>query len=483
MPSKLGPHSLSSRDELSQFVANGGRLVKLVSDFPVESLVAINPDILIIGRAYDPLTAQEQYDAGLSPQKAAEQWVAMQETIYRRHPQIKYWEGHNEPSWGAPQDTNAVRKMRWYGETEAARVELLAKMSLKAVVGNFATGYPEIQHDNTLWEAFLPALQAAHRHQGMLGVHEYGGPFMWSLYGPYVKDNCGSTPLPEPDNSEGWLCLRYRKVHRFILKPNGLANLPIVITENGTDRVGTFCEPFISGAWHDLIDAWKGWNGSTDPIDYWRGQERDPERYYAEQLIWYDREMQKDPYCVGSCIFTLGNFGPPWNDFEISGTRAVAHLLDHIKRDPWQGPRDPWAAGGTSTSLSPGSPKTVAQPVQPTPTTPPGATTTPGDIIITDPGAALIAAYNSRNPDSALTLYNNNAVVVTPRRTAAGNINIRRLYRDAFAANPSLQASLLKSENKSTHWLIEWTDGQRTLKDTVLLHQGKIQRHDSSLKV
>ena len=64
MPSKLGPHSLRTRPELIEFVRSGGRLVKLVSDLPVDSLLEVNPDLLIIGRIYDPLTALEQLNAG-----------------------------------------------------------------------------------------------------------------------------------------------------------------------------------------------------------------------------------------------------------------------------------------------------------------------------------------------------------------------------------------------------------------------------------
>lgn len=343
MPSKLGPHVLAGRPELAEFVQRGGRLVKLVSNHPAQEWLQHNPDVLIIGRWFDPLTAGEQWRSGIDPKQAALDYVRMQERHYREMPEIRYWEGHNEPSFGAPQDAEARAGMAWYASFEAERVRLLADRGLRAVVGNFSTGYPEVEHDNRLWEAFLPALEAAHEHKGLLGLHEYGGPFLWSGWGPFntgvEHGECGTTPT---DDDTGWLALRYRKVHRQILAPHGMGRLPIVITENGTDSVGTWCEPMFSGPWRRIKDRWLQWDGRTDPIDYWRGPERDPEIYYAEQLIWYDREMQKDAYCVGSTIFTLGNFGNPWDEFEISGTKTVRRLLDHIQADPWVGPTDPW---------------------------------------------------------------------------------------------------------------------------------------------
>lgn len=481
MPSKLGPHSLRTRPELIEFVRSGGRLVKLVSDLPVDSLLEVNPDLLIIGRVYDPLTALEQLNAGESPEDSARRFVEMQTEKYRANPQVVYWEGHNEPSFGAPEDPEAVRKMAWYGEHEAARVRLLAEMDLKAVVANFATGYPEVQNNNALWEAFLPALRAAHEHKGLLGVHEYGGPFMWSLTGPYVAGNCNTEPV---DDDSGWLTLRYRKVHRQILAPNGMANLPIVITENGTDRVGTFCEPFVSGAWHDLIETWNGWDGSTDPIDYWRGPERDPERYYAEQMKWYDREMQKDDYCVGSCIFTLGNYGPPWADFEISGTRVVKSILEHVKGDPWQGPHDPWAAGGSATTAASNgttaSPKT-ARPATTTPATTTAPTAGSGDIA-----QDYVDALNSRNPDTVAMLYNERAALVSSVKTVAGTAGISDFYAAVFQLLPGASFQLVGSNDRgnsvTVQWTARWATGSQAFNDTLQLRDGRIQYHASSFR-
>ncbi|MBI4770085.1 MAG: hypothetical protein HY784_06645, partial [Chloroflexi bacterium] len=67
------------------------------------------------------------------------------------------------------------------------------------------------------------------------------------------------------------------------------------------------------------------------PIDYWRGPERNAERYYAEQLMWIDREMRKDPYVLGACIFTFGHAGDPtWEHFEVGGTKIPTFVLQYV---------------------------------------------------------------------------------------------------------------------------------------------------------
>jgi len=40
-----------------------------------------------------------------------------------------------------------------------------------------------------------------------------------------------------------------------------------------------------AGAWKDLTAWWRdSWNGAPDPIDYWRGPERDPARDLTRDL-------------------------------------------------------------------------------------------------------------------------------------------------------------------------------------------------------
>jgi hypothetical protein len=90
--------------------------------------------------------------------------------------------------------------------------------------------------------------------------------------------------------------------------------LPLLITASGVRE------------WKTLIPVWRMLDGADDPVDYWRGSEKNPERYYAEQLAWYDRELQQDPYVVGAALAVVGQTDPAWAPFDIADTR-VAQLV------------------------------------------------------------------------------------------------------------------------------------------------------------
>ena len=340
MPSKLGPHSLRPTPDARAWVEAGCRLVKLVNDFgPASEYLAINPRLIVIGRGYTDQTLLEQYQSGDSPERAAGKFVAAQQArYYSRNPLVKIWEGHNEPSFGSPDDAGATGRMAWYGRFEAERLRLLANLGLRGVVGNFSTGYPEINRNELrMWHAFMPAVEAAKRHGGFLGLHEYAAPWMWWFTGEYQTGNCPGRGRPQFPGGflgdTGWLTLRYRQVYRYALAPFGLADVPLVITECGNDRAGGGCPGMPAGAWRALTGYWSGWDGSSDPIDYWRvaGQARDAERYYAEQFMWYDRELRKDRYVIGATVFTFGTDNPVWEPFNVAGTRFTPILADYIR--------------------------------------------------------------------------------------------------------------------------------------------------------
>ena len=116
-----------------------------------------------------------------------------------QHPYVDYWEGWNEP------DPNLDR-MEWYARFEAERVRQLAAHGLRAAVGGFSTGVPELDE----FALFVPAIEAAKAHGGILTLHEYAAPDLTFLYGD---------PLPGlpayPDR--GPLLFRYRWFYRCLL--------------------------------------------------------------------------------------------------------------------------------------------------------------------------------------------------------------------------------------------------------------------------
>lgn len=373
MASKLCPHSIKPTAEAKLLVQAGCPLVKFVDDFgAAEEYLALRPDLTIIGRGYTYTTLLDQLSSGDAPEQAAAKFVREQKArYYDPNPLIKIWEGHNEPSFGGPDESGALAKMEWYGRFEAARLRLLADLGLRGVVGNFSTGYPEINAgDLRMWEAFMPAVAAARDYNGMVGLHEYSSPWMWWLTGNYQEGNCLHRRLRpgwrEEDYGDlGWLTLRYRQVYRYALAPHALDRVPLVITELGCDAVGHNCPGTASGAWKDLTSFWNSYDGSRDPINYWRqpGGERDAERYYAEQLIWYDREMQKDPFVLGATIFTFGTNSATWEPYNVAGTRVPHFLAAHIS----QARSEPTIPPPTPSPPQPPAPPQPVEIIQPAP--------------------------------------------------------------------------------------------------------------------
>lgn len=304
---KLGPHVLRTAPGLSEFLQAGPGVAKFVGDWGTARMV---PDgILVIGRrATTHYDAQLQRESGKAPIEAARQFVDDHIPLYRSDPHIIYWEGHNEPVW------SSLEEMGWYAEFEIHRMRLMADQGLRCVIGNFATGTPPLG----LWPAFLPACREAFKYKAVLGLHEYSCPWMWWMTGTHQLDPA------EDEGDEGWTTLRYRKVYRNYLAPQGLGLLPLVITECGIDPLVNPRPPDTpAGTWRHLGGFWAE-----------HDDEPDKAAYYYRQLAWYDEELQKDDYVVGATIFTWGSFGQPWADFDVAGTDVGDRLIAHAQAEP-----------------------------------------------------------------------------------------------------------------------------------------------------
>jgi hypothetical protein len=307
MPTKLGPHVLRTASDLGEYIQAGPAVVKLVGDWGLARNVP--EGVLVIGRKHQAdYDAQLQNVSGKTPQEAAQQFFQDQLATYQSNPIITYWEGHNEPVWNTQED------MGWYAEWEIERMQLMADVGLKCVIGNFATGTPPLD----LWPAFLPALETAREYQAILGLHEYSCPWMWWMTGPHQLDPS------EDQGDEGWTTLRYRKAYRQHLIPNGVGNVPLVITECGIDPLVSPQPPESPrGTWKQLDGFWAQHDGEQDAADF-----------YFRQLAWYDKELQDDEYVVGATVFTWGSFGRPWSDFDVAGTEVASKLISYTEEDP-----------------------------------------------------------------------------------------------------------------------------------------------------
>ncbi len=284
-PSKMGIHVARPNSEaILEFVrAAHPAVVKGVDDLGfLAEVKAASPETVTVGRlSVDP------QDYGGEPEAAAAALVARQLPQLLQHPHVDYWEGWNEP------DPNLDR-MDWYARFEAERVRQLAAHGLRAAVGGFSTGVPELVE----FELFVPAIEAAKAHGGILTLHEYAAPDITFLYGD---------PLPGyptyPDR--GPLMFRYRWFYRDVLEPRGLV-IPLVISEAGIDGIlGNRPGPEGLG-WQDFQAFWvaQGWGP-------------DGQTAFLNQLQWVDNEARQDPYVIGYALFTAGGANA-WRSYELA---------------------------------------------------------------------------------------------------------------------------------------------------------------------
>ncbi len=284
-PSKLGVHVVrNNHPNIMEFVRRAQPAVmKGVDDLGfLEEVKEASPRTITIGRLTEKNQAYEE-----NPEEAARDFVGRQLQQYLANPYIDYWEGWNEP------DPN-LERMDWFARFEAERVRQLAQHGLKAAVGGFATGVPELDE----FVLFLPAIEAAIEHGGILSLHEYGAPDMMFLYGD---------PLPGypayPDR--GSLTFRYRWYYREILEPRGL-ELPLIISEAGIDGI---------------IGGRPGPNGIgwSDFSDYWvqQGLGNSGVEAFINQLNWYDNGVRQDGYVIGFTVFTAGGIAQ-WKEYDIN---------------------------------------------------------------------------------------------------------------------------------------------------------------------
>lgn len=284
-PSKLGLHVIRNNDqEIMEFVRRAQPAVmKSVDDLGfLAEVKEASPRTLTVGRI-----SIESQNFGGDPEEAARRFVAQNLEVYRLNPAVDYWEGWNEP------DPN-LENMIWYSRFEQERVRQMAQYGFRTAIGGFATGVPELDE----FELFLPAIQVAKEHDGILSLHEYGAPDMLYLYGD---------PLPGypayPDR--GSLTFRYRWYYREFLEPADMV-IPLVITEAGIDGIiGNRPGPRGLG-WQDFQSYWVG-----------QGFGEDGPQAFINQLFWYDVGVRQDGYVIGFTIFTAGGFGY-WENYDIN---------------------------------------------------------------------------------------------------------------------------------------------------------------------
>jgi hypothetical protein len=284
--SKLGIHVTNrSVPNLAEFIARAQpAVVVAVEDVGwLAEVKAASPQTVTIARFMETNQALEG-----DPVERANEFVANNAKRYLENPAVDYWLGWNEPV------IDGVEQMKWFAAFEVARTEAMAKLGLKAAVGNFGVGNPEADE----FGAFLPAVAVAKEYGGILAVHEYAAPTLHDGVGAGI-------PGLEASSDYGALTLRYRYWYDHYLRVKDLV-VPVVITEAGIDGGVLRSESSGLAGWRDFAPNWPE-AASHGIVDL-----------YAEQLSWYDDQLRRDPYVLGFAIFNVGDIDGKWKSFDVT---------------------------------------------------------------------------------------------------------------------------------------------------------------------
>ena len=296
-PSKLGlvVQRFSPSKIVDVIEAGQPKVVKIIDDLGSAGVVKErSPKTIVVGRIsvdYDFGTLSDKN--GRDPARHAADFIARNMDKYKVNSGVDYWEAYNEPP------VESAGFMADYAAFEAERVKQMAALGFNCCIGNFSTGTPPLEY----WPSFFPALQAAQKDGGCLGLHEYSAPVMQFGSGRYQLDAKGDS------GDEGWYTLRYRQVYRRQLPAD--LRLPLIITECGVDGLIQPRPGPEGNGWRDFAKYWKQINIAPDGVTG-----------YLDQLTWYDEELQKDDYVIGATIYVAGAVDSVGSTYELTGDMA-----------------------------------------------------------------------------------------------------------------------------------------------------------------
>jgi len=275
MLNKLGPHAFPNSNITKRWVQQARPTVaKYVGDLggsteapdSVLKIGRVLDDGLIDGQGFDSNRYRLQ---GANPfAMAARYYNLVLSRAVILNPKIQIWSGPNE------QIITDHQTMAWYANFLHEFAKIVNLNGKRALIGGWATGTPSFD----LWPSYVPALKAVGEFGATLDRHEYG-----------------------PLNT--FLSLRYRRDNDAFAQL-GFPNLPVIISECGGDNVPG------SGPWKLFYKTM--------------------DRYWNEYLFPYLLEINKDHFCLGATVFSSGDGGGQWNQFDVSETDIVDRLIDVV---------------------------------------------------------------------------------------------------------------------------------------------------------
>ncbi len=300
--SKLSLHVIRNEDPyIMEFVRRiHPRVIKGLDDNAwLSEVKEVSPGTITVGRFSSPeADVQEHWPDSTDPVAAAQAYVDKFLERYRLNPGVDYWEGWNEFNSDIP------ARWEWFAKFEAERACYMQARGLRAAVGGFPAGTPEFG----VMALFLPALEAAHRCGGIFTLHEGVYPIIGCglvAHQPNIIPGAPALSVPA-----GAIMIRYRFWYEAYLKPRGLGDLPLVISELAVGGIDSHspCNGPGGADWKSYRKWWVQQGvGKTGP------------EAYVNVLAWYDAEMRQDPYVIGTTIFTAGAVSDylGWTEFDV----------------------------------------------------------------------------------------------------------------------------------------------------------------------
>jgi len=291
MPGKLGVQIMSEHapNTEAQMLINGSDIVKVYHT--AGWLDFVPPGKITVYRRY--FSDDEQSNIG---QVGSGAWAAdrVLEALGGRRP--TYVEGYNEtPDLNAGPGGNP----NWYNDllnyirfqTEFSDRIHASGTGIKVAGFSFSTGNPPgSAHPLDQWDLIAAS---GFSNVDAISIHEYWGE----------------------QGFTGWNALRYRQVHNYL----GGNHPPFIITECGRDNVseGEGCHFEDPSQNPDHLRC--GWLYQLMGV-------ADADRIYANELLAYKAEIDKDPYVIGATIFTSDPDTAPasrWDSYNVDGLASL----------------------------------------------------------------------------------------------------------------------------------------------------------------
>lgn len=301
--SKLGVFILGQSNTAPTIVDSGPKVIKVMDPQSNSTILEYvreykkkYPESIVVLRVYEG-TVGRGYSLSDNPEGAAQDfWNGVLSPALAKLGSDKelfdYVSGPNE--FDNTPIINSQESVEWTNRFWLQLAELIAGAGLRPLLGEIPVGNlgPEYL------DGLVPSLQFIKSKGGAWSYHAY------TLH--YTTDI----------SDEYYYSLRYRQFYEYFReKYPDLTDLPMILTEAGVDESGG---PATSG-WQARGDASK----------------------YKNWLMWFDSEIKKDQYILGSTIFQLGD--SHWSSFNIEP--LASWLASYLSGHPM-----PIEEGDTSTT-------------------------------------------------------------------------------------------------------------------------------------